>query len=532
MQYRHFRSMHARHTTRPHSPYPDHAHPAPEPESRPRHADTHLPQGHNQPYHPYARNAPAHSIVPSQVLHQHTHRTCTVALPYAPHTTAASIHRRHSTSTARLHDAHTSQNTNHIHIPYVRNASRPLTSKRKPLLHLHSYTPHTHSLARTLAPLITITSLLRFPTEQPTHPPPSQYVQKPGDEYLEGVLAVVPPQDFAGIIPKENLLHAYAQAAAYCDVDELPTKGIKSYSASGPYDIFSNYRDVCLIRDSEDCKMTVTQEDGSKVVCDLYSHRVDYRPNLGAQFTREFVDFHSAHGISVLKTREHHTFIWPYAIREALERAGFLVLRCDRPSLKVDGSSLGNAGAGSIIHFNFRPTDLSLPLDQTIWPPFLLPIINGTPQPLTYQLAEHDKLSGKVCLKDAPCHLYFRNPPEGQETCVCDKMDRLAADRAASTGGGSSYAKVRAKFAVEKGSLPCRHLVQGKCNLATCKFYHSKEALDAAGKVNCQLMRNSKSCKAGIKCPYKHPWDIPEDVMATTQCMYIPYNMHPDLCNT
>ena len=148
-----------------------------------------------------------------------------------------------------------------------------------------------------------------------------------------------------------------------------------------------------------------------------------------------------------------------------------------------------------MIHFNFRPGDLSIDLNKAVWPPFVVVNVRNSSGshvvPLTYQLSPHPKLEGVVCLSDVPCHGYYRMPPPGADMCICSQVRQRQEERemgsSSTFGGRSNYKQVQKQFMVDKSKLPCRHLIKGTCNAAKCNFLHTEDALAAASMVKCQL---------------------------------------------
>ena len=344
---------------------------------------------------------------------------------------------------------------------------------------------------------------------------PYEYIEAPGDKDTKGYLAVVPPKESQVEISNQTVIEHYATEAAYLDIEQLPTEGIKRYSAYGPFDVFCSFKDAKKIWSATKGSLII-EVGQTKVQCSLFAHKTATQPSLSAAFTREYMDFHTAHIMIFLKSRYDHTYIWPYMVREYFESQHFLVMRADRPSAKIDSVSIGRAGAGSVIHANIRSVDTTKPLHLTPFPPFI--VVKGQTeagedftQTLTYQIAPHSKLEGVICLDDKPCHLPFNG---NGETCICRLMEQQrtareeAGGRRAPPAQGLNRGRVLSGLRKDKSKLPCRHFTQGTCHIAKCKFLHTEEMLTEAPVIICRMLQDphAKRCE-NKNCPWNHPWD-------------------------
>ena len=340
------------------------------------------------------------------------------------------------------------------------------------------------------------------------------YTESFEDKFTPAVLVLVPPADNQIEIDKKQVYTAFATEAAYADVEQLPSKGVTQYGKTGSLEVYSNYRDVNIIRAA--CKgiLTIATPSGS-VTCKLLTRKVESRPSLANTFTREFTDSESLHIMVVLKSRWEHLYLQPSHIRAFWENSGFLVLSCNRPSYRPDGASIGEAGAGSMIHANVRSADLTLALNRTRWPPYQITSgvdnnNNAWQHPITYKIAEHEAVSGIVCLFNAPCHRYFKPFGPDIPTCRCEEYTRLREQKAQQTQEQQRVRKsitaAQSELRVDKTQLPCRHFEDGKCNILKCKFLHTGAMLTGAPGIDCRLKNNGKQCEARDKCKFHHPW--------------------------
>ena len=349
-----------------------------------------------------------------------------------------------------------------------------------------------------------------------TTPQEYNYIESYEDKFTPAVLVLVPPSDNKIEIDKKLVYTAFATEAAYVDVEQLPSKGVTQYGKTGSLEIHSNYRDVNIIRAACKGTLLIVTPNGN-VTCKLLTRKVESRPSLANTFTREFTDSESLHVMVVLKSRWEHINLQPSHIRAYWENAGFLVLSCNRPAYRPDGASIGDAGAGSMIHANVRSADLTLALQRTRWPPYQVTrgvddSGNTWQHPITYKIAEHDAVSGIVCLSNAPCHRYFKPFEPDVPSCRCDEWSRQREQKALQTQEQQrvrkSIAAAQSELRVDKSQLPCRHFDEGRCNITKCKFQHTGAMLTAAPVTNCRLKNNGKQCEARDKCKFAHPWGI------------------------
>ena len=283
---------------------------------------------------------------------------------------------------------------------------------------------------------LSLPTLIKYLTQEPW-----EYSVKPGEGRLPAVLIIEQLElDVSKHVEVDikSIYRSFGVRCIYNDVEPLPEHSIKSLGSKGPWKVYDEYHKLSTINHSIQGKFDINIEGSDvRVSCQSTVEKISTTPNLSDSFDRQYTDRETVHAIFYLKSDWEFRFIEASDIRAALESAGYLVIRAHRPSIKHAGSSIGAAGYQGTIHINFRPLDPNANLATHAWPKYVA-VTAGTDEyrvvnhPMTYQLGEHDALSGIVCLRNRPCHLPFRPPAPGKPVCNCNADDtarRLEAEQ-------------------------------------------------------------------------------------------------------
>ena len=183
------------------------------------------------------------------------------------------------------------------------------------------------------------------------------YNVKPGEEDDPATLTIKPEDENAKIpcdVPTVYRNYGYAALADDFD-DLLPKNSIKPLGDCGPWRIYDTYHKLSYINEAFQGKLIIKTADKT-IPCSLTVRKVETQPKLNDSFDRQYMDRETAHGMIFLRSDWEFMFVEAAAVRVALEKTGHLVLRCDRPSIKFEGTPLGDAGVQGVIHINPFPT--------------------------------------------------------------------------------------------------------------------------------------------------------------------------------